>query len=157
MAFRFYYPDLTKPVRTITAAAPDVVPVRGTLDGTAPIGTRADILARDFYRSRMFLFCRKAAGAEEPAGTADVQVWFRDAVEIGEAQDVAPSPPVPTDVAWVKGPAVTAITHLEELIIEDTYKRAVYFQITAIAGGGTIDCQLFAAPFDRHTPFSSVG
>lgn len=156
MAFRFNYNDTDVPNRVGAGAPPDPAPTRGTVDGvTAPVGTQPDLLTRDFYRARFFLLCRDGLGAEVPAGTANVQVWYRDIVEMGDANNVAPNPPPADKVAWIKGPDFTALGSLEEVILEDVYKRGIYLQVTGVGGGAT-KADIFAAPFDRYTPWSSV-
>jgi len=154
MVFRYNYSNTDAPNRT--GAGGDPAPTRGTVDGaTAPVGTRPDLLARDFYRARVFVICRDGGGAEVPAGTADIQVWFRDMVEIGDADNVSQNPPPPDKVAWVKGPEFLAVSNLEEKILEDIYKRGVYIQVVAV-GGGAVSADIFAAPFDRAYPWKKV-
>ena len=149
MSIRFNYNDIDHPNRAGATAA-DPVPTRGTVDGvTAPVGTKPDLLSRDFYRARFFLLFRTAAHAEDVAGTGNVQVWFRDMPEIGSANNVAEGPPAANKVVWVKGPAVTGVSHLEEVVLENVYKRGVYIQVTAIGGGAAAEADVFAASFDK--------
>jgi len=152
MAFRFNYRDVDSPNRA--GASADVAPTRGKPDGST--GTKPDLLSREFYRARFFLITKTAGGAEDTAGTADVQVWFRDMVEIGDADNVAPNPPDPTKVPWVKGPSFTALPHLKEVILENVYKRGVFLQVTNIAGGAAAQADIFLSPFDRAYPWKSV-
>lgn len=153
MAFRFNYNDTDNPNRP--GASADPVPTRGSPTGSGG-ATKPDILSRDYYRARFFLIAKTAGDVEDAAGTADVQVWYRDMTEMGDANDVAPDPPDNTKVVWVKGPAFTALAHLKEVVLEDVYKRGIYLQVTNIAGGAAAKADIFIAPFDRFTPWSTV-
>jgi hypothetical protein len=125
--------------------------------GGGGTGTTPDFWAKEYHQARLTVRFLTGVGAEEPLGTCDVEVWYRDIPEVGDrAQNVAPNPPTATDVLWVKG-FDQSVTHLEEIIIPNAYQRGVYVRVTNIAGGAAATAELYLAPFDSWAPFEMIG
>jgi hypothetical protein len=154
MAFKYDYPILDNPMRSTTGA--DAVPVRGRIFPPLGGATAPDFKCKDYQQVRMFFFCKNGGGAEEVAGTVTFSVWARDIVEWGDAYNLVDSPPDPTKVAWVLLADAITVDHLEEYIIDDAQKRALYIQATALAGGAIASADIFVAPFDTYRPLESM-
>ena len=156
MAFKTVYPIVGGPNRV--TAGPDPVPTRGTVVvGGGGLGTTPDFWSKEYHQARLTIRFLTVVDIEEPLGTCDIEVWYRDIPEVGDrAQNVAPSPPIAADILWVKG-FDQSVTYLEEVIIPNAYQRGVYVRVRNIAGGAATKAELYLAPFDSWAPFEMVG
>jgi hypothetical protein len=154
VGFKYDYKILDNAQRQILAAGlPEAAPTRGTILGAAP-AQAPDYLSKDQQKLRLFFFCLKAGDLEDTTGTVTFSVWARDVVEWGDASNLNPNPPDPTKVAWVRLADGVVLKHLQEYVIENAQKRAIYIQATAF-GGATVKADIFVAPFDTWRPMES--